>query len=121
MTSGPGESSFAAPLRTPRYLPTGEPQVQADYTLRLDIAAFGRPDGVAQVVEVEVNGELAGEIEVTASRSVHELLIPGHQMRRHLNHFVFRYAWHRSPAALGLGDDARELAVRFHRIDLHRH
>ena len=116
--AGPDESSFAVPLLTPRYQPG--PQVQADYTLRLDIAAFGRPDGVAQIVEVEVNGERAGRIEVPASRSVHELFIPGHQMRRHLNRFVLRYAWHRSPAGLGLGDDTRELAMRFHQIDLLR-
>ena len=119
--TGPAESSFAVPLVTPRYLPTGEAQVQADYTLRLDVAAFGRPDSVVQVVQVEVNGEVAGQIAVPASRSVYELFIPGHRMRRHLNHFVLRYAWHRAPADLGLGEDVRELAVQVYQIELRRH
>ena len=87
----------------------------------LDVAAFGRPDSVVQVIEVEVNSEVAGQIAVPASRSVHELFIPGHRMRRHLNHFVLRYAWHRAPADLGLSEDVRELAVRVHQIDLRRH
>lgn len=119
--AGPDASGMVVPLVTPRHLSAGAERVQADYTLRLDVAAFPNPEGTAQVIEVEANGETVGRIEVSTARGTYEVEIPGRYMRRHLNHLIFRYRWHGSPARLGPGDDARELAVRFHRIDLLRH
>lgn len=114
------ESILIVPLKSPIYVPPGRVQEQADYLMRIRAASLGFAGAPQQTLEVWVNGELAGRQIVRPEVRDFEVFIDSELVLRNLNEIRLRYAWSRSPADLGMSDDARQLAVRFERIELLR-
>lgn len=92
---------------------------EESYRLSFVAAPFPVPGAGPQTVEVWVEGELEATFELTEGFARYEtLLSPGDLPGRDWARVSFRFAHARSPAELGLSDDARELAVQFDSIRL---
>ncbi len=90
-------------------------------TLRLEGRPRHRPEDSAGAVEVAINGQPAGRLELRPERQSYALELPAHLLRRGDNRLRLRYDLG-GPAALPPGED-RRIAVAWYRLGfegLHR-
>lgn len=116
---GAGESSFRWAVGTESTLLV--PLYESDrYAVEMRARAFSFEGAPRQIVEVWLNGDLAGRLAVGTEMEWHRLVVDAGLVRAGLNGVRLRYSYAESPRAHGQSDDARPLAVQFDQLDLIR-
>jgi hypothetical protein len=111
---------LVVPLRPPLYLRAPGWREQSGYQMRLHGRPFTFDGGPPQVIDIEIDGVHLGGIEMRPEMSSYEIEIPSAALQRTLSEIRFRFAYNRSPLNTGVSNDARQLAVLFHEIELIR-
>jgi hypothetical protein len=73
-----------------------------------------------QTLHLIFNGVDVGAISLERDMKVYRSEVPAQLVRPGLNHLLLRAGHARAPAAVGLGDDRRELAIAFDTVSLLR-
>ena len=81
---------------------------------------FVYPDAPNQSVQVFFNDRLVGETEIVPPWREYQIPVPKEFVRNGFNAVELRFATAASPAEVDISRDARELAVRFDRIEFLR-
>ncbi|MGB8956073.1 MAG: DUF4915 domain-containing protein [Tumebacillaceae bacterium] len=82
------------------------------HRLLLTVAPLQYGD-LKQTIEVLVNDQPAGTVELTDQNAkTYELIVPA-DLVRNRNEVAFRYGYHKKPSEIYGSDDQRDLAVRF--------
>ncbi len=103
------ESTLLAPLK------------ESDrYAIEIRARAFSFDGAPAQIIEVWINGEMAGRLPIGRELDWHRLIIDRDFIKSGLNGIRLRYRYAESPSSLGISDDSRLLAVQFDQLNLIR-
>ena len=95
-------------------------KAQAPYSVKFVAEPFAYPDAAAQSVQLVFNGQLVASTEITPGWREYHVEVPAAVVNGGLNAVELRFAVATSPESVGLSRDARELAVRFDRIEFRR-
>jgi hypothetical protein len=87
-------------------------------TLTLHCAPFGYPGASQQTIEVRANGRSLELLRLSPGVAGYRVEIPATVLRKPWNLVSFQYGYSVSPKQVGLGEDSRELAVRWLAIDV---
>jgi hypothetical protein len=71
------------------------------------------PGSRPQELIVEVNGRPVSRRTLDSGFQEYEFAVPHQLLKRSLNGLTFRYDYARSPRDLHIGNDSRQLSVRF--------
>jgi hypothetical protein len=82
-----------------------------DLRVQVRLHAFSFPGAPEQALTLIVNGRSHGPLGVGAAWHVAELDVPDVSWRAGVNRAELRFAWAKTPAEAGLGNDARALAA----------
>ena len=113
-------SYLVVPLQPPLYLRAPQWGEQGGYLLRFHGRPFNFQGGPVQAIDIEIDGQPLGRIEMRPEMSSYEIAIPSAALQRSLSEIRFRFAYNRSPVDAGVSDDVRQLAVLFDTIELIR-
>ncbi len=116
---GDGENNFRWAVGRSAFI-AFRTRAQAPYSVEFVAEPFVYPDSPGQSVELFFNGRRVAEAEIAPPQQQYQFAIPKEFVRDGFNAVELRFSTAVSPASLGISADARELAVRFDRIDFLR-